>query len=242
MEEIDQQRNSTNNSRPSLDSIQEISTKREHLFRISLILINMISFISGVYILYHRNFYLSKDYKFSNYRSLYVFLITYTLGMLAALLLSFFIAIIAKLIVFFKNKKQNNSLNDITNRNLVNNEEGHSRISIFILNNTPNEIAVIPFTLSYFIALTIGLYFIALPYSFCLIVNLLKNEFYSKVMTFFWLYFFLFINLIAGLIMIIVLFYMVFKKRSGSVRKFEYPVDNNNIENIREEVREAIKL
>ena len=54
--------------------------------------------------------------------------------------------------------------------------------------------------------------------------------------------FFLFINLIAGLIMIIVLFYMVFKKRSGSVRKLEYPVDNNNIENIREEIREAIKI
>ena len=221
MEEIDQQHNTTNFSRPSLDSIQEISTKREPLFRLSLILINMLSFISGIYILYHRNYYLRKDYKFSNYRSLYVFIITYTLGMLAALLLSFVIAIIAKLIIFYKNKKQNNSTGEATNRELVNNEEGHSRISIFILNNTPNEIAVIPFTLSYFIALTIGLYFIALPYSFCLIVNLLKNEHYSKVMSFFWLYFFLFINLIAGSIMIIVLFYMVFKKRSGSVRKFE---------------------
>jgi hypothetical protein len=32
---------------------------------------------------------------------------------------------------------------------------------------------------------------------------------------------------------------MVFKKRSGSVRKFEYPVNSDNIENIRQEIRNA---
>ena len=235
--------NNKSSIRPSFDSIQEMSYRKEYYFRYSLIIINILSLITGIYILYNREFYLSKDYKFSNYNSLYIFIIAYTLGMISALILSFFIALIAKLIYFFKNKKQNNPENDIPNRNLFNNEEGpHSRISLFILDNRPNEVAIIPFTLSYFIALTIGLYFIALPYSFCLIINLLKNQFYSKFVTFFWLYFFLLINLIAGSIMIIVLFYMVFKKRSGSVRKLEYPVDNNNIENIREEVREAIKI
>ena len=235
--------NNKSSIRPSFDSIQEMSYRKEYYFRYSLIIINILSLITGIYILYNREFYLSKDYKFSNYNSLYIFIIAYTLGMISALILSFFIALIAKLIYFFKNKKQNNPENDIPNINLFNNEEGpHSRISLFILDNRPNEVAIIPFTLSYFIALTIGLYFIALPYSFCLIINLLKNQFYSKFVTFFWLYFFLLINLIAGSIMIIVLFYMVFKKRSGSVRKMDYPVDNNNIENIREEVREAIKI
>ena len=229
--------------RPSFDSIQEMSNRKEYYFRYSLIIINILSLITGIYILYNREFYLNRDYKFSNYNSLYVFIITYSLGMLSALILSFFIALIAKIIYYFKNKKQNDSGNDIPNRDLFNNEEGpHTRISLFILDNRPNEIAIIPFTLSYFIALTIGLYFIALPYSFCLVINLLKNKFYSKFITFFWLYFFLIINLIAGSIMIIVLFYMVFKKRSGSVRKLEYPIDNSNIENIREEVREAIKV
>ena len=243
MEEEEEQKNSSSNSRPSLDSIQEISYSKELYFRYSLILINIISFISGTYILYHRDFYLNPDYKFVNYRSLYVFIITYTLGMLAALFFSFSIAIIAKIYVYFKNKRQNNILGEIPNNNLFNNnEQDHSRISLFILNNRPNEIAIIPFTLSYFIALTIGLYFIALPYAFCLIINVIKNENYKKFRNFFWLYFFLLINLIAGSIMIIVLFYMVFKKRSGSVRKFEYPVEQSNIEAIREEVREAIKI
>lgn len=241
MEEIES--NNNKSIRPSFDSIQEMSYRKEYYFRYSLIIINILSLITGIYILYNREFYLSRDYKFPNYNSLYVFIITYTLGMLAALILSFFIALIAKLIYYFKIKKENKTENDIPNRSLFNNEEeSHSRISLFILDNRSNEVAIIPFTLSYFIALTIGLYFIALPYSFCLIINLLKNQFYSKFITFFWLYFFLLINLMAGLIMIIVLFYMVFKKRSGSVRKLEYPVDNNNIENIREEVREAIKI
>ena len=243
MEEInvDEQPKNSNPSRPSLDSIQEISNRKELYFRFSLIIINIISLITGIYILSNNDFYLNKKYKFTNYNSLYVFIITYTLGMLAALILSFIIALIAKVISFFKNKNQNNTINDNPNKDLMNNEEVHSRISLFILNNKQNEIAIIPFTLSYFIAFTIGLYFIALPYSFCLIINLFKNDFYSEFIKFFWLYFFLFINLIAGSIMIIVLFYMVFKKRSGSVRKFEYPVDNDNIENIRAEIRNAIK-
>ena len=241
MEEIisNNQPKNSNPSRISLDSIQEISNKNELYFNFSLILINIISLITGIYLLKNNDFYFNKIYNFTNYNSLYIFIITYTLGMLFALILSFIIALIAKLIFFIKNKNKQNTMNDIPNKDLINNEEKHSRISLFILNNSQNEIAIIPFTLSYFIAFTIGLYFIAFPYSLCLIINLFRNEFYSKFSDFFWLYFFMFINLIAGSIMIIVLFYMVFKKRSGSVRKFEYPVNSDNIENIRQEIRNA---
>ena len=123
-----------------------------------------------------------------------------------------------------------------------NNDPDHSRITSFILSNRQNEIAIIPFTLSYFIAVTIALYFISLPYSFFLIINLLKNNTYSKISTFFSLYFFLMINLFAGAIMIFVLFYMIFVKRGGSVRNIKYQFDNINIENIREEIRDAIKI
>ena len=230
-------------SRPSLDSIQEISYKKEKLIRISLIVINIISLITGIYILNNSDFYLNKDYKFQNHRSLFVFIIIYMLGMISALIISFLIALTAKLIYYFKNKKQNEIINNnIQNENLENNEQFHSRISEFIINNKQSEFALIPFTLSYFIAVTLGLYFIALPYSFFLIINLLRNDTYSKLITFFLLYFFLIINLLAGLIMVISLFYMVFAKRSGSVRKIEYPVDNDNVENIREQVRKAIQI
>ena len=236
---------SENRSRISLDSIQEISYRKEVYIRFSLILINIASLIIGIYILKNSEYFLNPDYKFTNYRSLYFFIITYSLGMISALFLSFLIALIAKLINFLKNKKENidnSTVAESTDKNLINLEQEHTRISVFILNNKQNEIALIPFTLSYFIAITIGLYFIALPYSFCLIINLLKNEIYSKFTSFFWLYIFLIINFIAGLILILSLFYMVFAKRSGSVRKFEFKLDNENVEKIREEVRDAIKI
>ena len=245
MEEMspEDQRRSTVHSRPSLDSIQEISYNKEKLIRTTLILINIISLIAGIYILAHREFYLSPDYKFDNYRSLYVFLVIYTLGMIVALFLSFIIAVIAKLISYFRNKGRNNLLsNNMQNENSSNNVQYRTRITDFILNNNQNDIAIIPFTLSYFIAITIGLYFIALPYSFCLIISLLKNESYSKFITFFFLFFFLIINLLAGSIMIITLFYMIFSKRSGSVRKFEYSIDNDNVNDIRAQVKDAIKI
>lgn len=236
---------SENKSRISLDSIQEISYRKEVYIRFSLILINIASLIIGIYILKNSEYFLNPDYKFTNYRSLYFFIITYSLGMISALFLSFLIALIVKLINFLKNKKENidnSTVAESTDKNLINLEQEHTRISVFILNNKQNEIALIPFTLSYFIAITIGLYFIALPYSFCLIINLLKNEIYSKFTSFFWLYIFLIINFIAGLILILSLFYMVFAKRSGSVRKLEYKLDNENVEKIREEVRDAIKI
>ena len=236
---------SENRSRISLDSIQEISYRKEVYIRFSLILINIASLIIGIYILKNSEYFLNPDYKFTNYRSLYFFIITYSLGMISALFLSFLIALIVKLINLLKNKKENidnSTVAESTDKNLINLEQEHTRISVFILNNKQNEIALIPFTLSYFIAITIGLYFIALPYSFCLIINLLKNEIYSKFTSFFWLYIFLIINFIAGLILILSLFYMVFAKRSGSVRKLEYKLDNENVEKIREEVRDAIKI
>ena len=236
---------SENRSRISLDSIQEISYRKEVYIRFSLILINIASLIIGIYILKNSEYFLNPDYKFTNYRSLYFFIITYSLGMISALFLSFLIALIVKLINFLKNKKENidnSTVAESTDKNLINLEQEHTRISVFILNNKQNEIALIPFTLSYFIAITIGLYFIALPYSFCLIINLLKNEVYSKFTSFFWLYIFLIINFIAGLILILSLFYMVFAKRSGSVRKLEYKLDNENVEKIKKEVRDAIKI
>ena len=241
---ISEGQQSTNKIRPSLDSIQEISRKKEYTIRISLILINVLSLFLGGYILKFRDHFLNPDYKFQNYRSLYFFVIIYTLGMILALFLSFLVALTVKIFYFFK-KKENRSENstiEVPSNNLINNEQAHSRISTFVMNNQQNEIALIPFTLSSFLVISIGLYFISGPYSFFLLINLFRDKIYSNFFSFLWLYIFLGINFLAGLIMFLSLFYMVFAKRSGSVRKFEYPIENENIENIRNEVRDAIKI
>lgn len=234
---------STNRKRPSLDSIQEISQNKEICIRRILILINIASLFIGGYILNFRDHFLNPDYKFKNYYALYFFIIAYTLGMILALILSFFTALIVKVIYFFKNKGHSTEKSTIdTNNNLVLDEQAHSRISVFVMNNTQNEIAIIPFALSSSLVFIIGIYFISLPYSCLLLINLLRDKTYSDVISFSWIYIFLGINLVAGLMMFVSLFYMVFAKRSGSVRKFEFPIENESIENIRNEVRDAIKI
>ena len=124
---------------------------------------------------------------------------------------------------------------------MINSENEHTRLSIFVLNNKQNEIALIPFTFSYFIIFTIAIYFIALPYAFILLIKLFQNDFLCKVFSFFLLYLFLIINLFAGLIMVLVLFYIVFVKKRGNVRKQEYNIDNSNLDNIKNEIRNAMQ-
>ena len=236
---------SKNTDIPSLNSVIEMNSKNRSLFSITLFSINVISFIFGVYILYHNDYYLNPEYKFVNQISLYIFIIIYTLGMLSSLILSFLFALIMKLIQHYKNKNKKYTNNNINNNNsnidLIPNEEVHSQISSFIINNKQNEIALIPFTLSYFIAFTIAIYLIALPYSLLLIFNLFYNEFLGKVFSFILLYLFVFINFCAGLINVIVLFYLVFVKKRGNIRKIDYNINNNNIESIRNEIRNAMK-
>ena len=231
---------------PSLNSVIEMSRKNRSLISLTLFSINIISFIFGVYILYHNDYYLNPEYKFVNQISLYVFIIIYTLGMLSALIFSFLFALIMKIIIHYKNKnkKSMNFNNNNSNLELISNEEVRSSvlspISSFILNNKQNEIALIPFTLSHFIVFTIGIYLIALPYAFLLITYLFQNEFFCKVFSFILLYLFVLINLCAGLINAIVLIYLVFVKKRGNIRKMEYNIDNKNIENIRNEIRNAM--
>ena len=231
---------SKNTDIPSLNSVIEINSKNRSLFSITLFSINVISFIFGVYILYHNDYYLNPEYKFVNQISLYIFIIIYTLGMLSSLILSFLFALVMKIIIHYKNNNNNNN----SNLELIANEEVrssvHTPISSFILNNKQNEIALIPFTLSYFIAFTIGIYLVALPYAFLLITYLFQNEFFCKVFSFLLLYLFMLINLCAGLINAVVLIYLVFVKKRGNIRKMEYNIDNKNIENIRNEIRNAM--
>ena len=122
----------TSKSKPSLDSIEEMSSKNRTFFRLTLITINIISFIIGIYILYNNNYYLNPDFKFSNYISLYFFIILYSFGMLSALILSFLFSLVLKIIYHYKNNNsKDNNINSSKN-DLMENEQDHSQISINI--------------------------------------------------------------------------------------------------------------
>ena len=243
--EEDEKSKNTFKSKLSLDSVEEISNRTRSLLSLSLIIINLISIIIGIFILYNNNYYLNPDFKFSNQISLFIFIIIYTFGILFALIMSFLFSLIMKIIYYYKNSNNpvinnNDNDNNNNNNNLVDNEKKLGRISIFILNNQRNEIALIPFTLSYFIIFIICIYFIAFPYAIILMIKLLQNNFLRKVFSFILLYLFILINLLAGLIMDLALFYIVFVKKRGNIRKQEFNIDNSNIENIRNEIRIAM--
>ena len=215
MEQINDEdgRSKNSNKSPSLDSDLEIKGKNRTIFFLSLIIINIICFIISIYILNNKDYYFNPDFKFSNRISLLIFIIIYGLGMVSALILSILLALIMKIIYHFKNNKNNSQIDSKKN------EQEHSQISSILLNNKQNELAFIPFTLSYFIAFTIAIYFIDL-------------------------YLFMIINFLAGLMMLLILFYMIFIKERRNMRKLEFNIDNidnSNFEKIQNEIRNAMK-
>ena len=234
-EEDERSKNSNKSSSPSLDSALEIKGKNRTIFSLSLIIINVICFIISIYILNNKDYYLNPDFNFSNRISLYIFIILYGLGMLSALILAILFSLIMKIVYYYKNNKNNSQIDSKIN------EQEHTQISFILLNDKQNELAFIPFTLSYFIVFTIGLYFCDLPYSIILLIKLFQNDYLCKVFSFKLLYLFMTINFFAGLMMVLVLFYMIFIKKRGNVRKLEFNIDNNNVENIRNEIRNAMK-
>ena len=142
-----------------------------------------------------------------------------------------------KICVFVFNlfcKKNNNSL--------INNEERlPSENSFLYINAHADDITLIPYTLTWFVVTTTIIYFLSLPYLIFLIIFLQKNKTYSSLKDFRILYSFLIINFIAGLIIFYVILIVVFVKREGSFRKRRVSIDDNNLANLKEEIKNAMK-
>lgn len=222
-------------SQSSINSNPELKEKKIYFLRISLILINIISFISGFYIFKNKDFYLSEDYKFEYSNSLYIFLILYSLGMIGTLIVSFLLSILIKIIILIV------YLFSDTQKPLIKAEEKHSESSIRFINSHANEFSIIPYTFTFFVVITSVIYLLSLPYSIYLLIFISKNEYYTNTREFAVLYFFIIINLIAGLILFYVLLVIVFAKRNGSFRQNSFFIDDNNLNNLRNEIRGAMQ-
>lgn len=218
-------------SNSSINSNPEIKDKK--ILRISLILINIISILSGCYILKYRQYYLSPEYNFEYYDSLLLFVIAYSLGMLASLAFSILLAALIKICIYIINSFKENQAT------LANNEQLSENSFRYIKGNS-NDISFIPYTFTFFVVATMIIYFISLPYSIFLLIFMARNKTYSNLKEFKLLYFFVIINTFAGLILFYVLLIIVFVKRDGSFRKINYYIDDNNLDNLRNEIRGAM--
>ena len=86
----------------SINSNPELKENKIYYLRISLIIINIISAISGIYIFQNKQYYLSQDYKFEYHDSLQLFIILYSLGMVGAFIFSFFFFYFYKTIYLYE--------------------------------------------------------------------------------------------------------------------------------------------
>ena len=236
--DISYQQKELNISGSSINSNPELKHFTIFYLRILLIIINIISLILGCYIYQDKEYYLNPEYKFDYIEYLEDFLIIYSFGMISTLIFAFILSLIIKICVFILNKfsKNNNS------NQLINNEERPPTENSFrFINAYTDEIALIPYTLTLFIVTTSIIYFLSLPYSIFLFIFLQKDKIYSSLKNFKMLYSFLVINLIAGFIIFYVILIVVFVKREGSFRKEKIAIDDINLENFKEEIKNAMR-
>ena len=219
-------------SESSINSNPEFKQKKFYCLRISLIIINIISIILGFFICQNKEYYLSIDYKFDYFFFLFIFIILYSFGMISSLIISFLLFIIIKILIFIINFCSNIS-NSLKQKN-----KKESNKSI---NSYSNQISLLSYSFSLFIVITCIIYFISLPYSIFLLYFMNKNKFYSNYKVFLILYFFIIINAFSGLILLYVLLITIFSKRKGSVRKRQFFIDDNKLNKIEKEIKEAME-
>ena len=208
----------------SIDSLPDFDIK---LYLSKIIIINSFcSLILGLYIIFNKAFYFNIKYNFSHENFLYYYIIIFTFGIFGISLLSFLFTLIIKLISFIKKCCRTNNNNTLNLSDLENSD----------------NIAVIPYTLTITIFLGIILYLLGFPFSFYLIYIMIRNNYYYKIMEFFVLYLFIFINDISGGIFIFVLYSFIKAKTQSSFRITSFDYDEDNLMNVYKEVKDAINL
>ena len=235
--ELPNQKKELRSSESSINSNPELKYKQIFYLRISIILINIISILLGCYIYQYKEYYLNPEYNFEYNQYLYIFLIVYSLGMILTLLFAFILSLFIKIFVFIIKLFSKND-----NNSLINNEERPPTENSFrFINSHSDEIALIPYTLTWFVVTTSIIYFLSLPYSIFLFIFLQKDKTYSSLKNFRVLYSFLVINFIAGFILFYVILIVVFVNREGSFRKRRISIDDNNLANFKEEIKGALQ-
>ena len=223
----------------SIDSSPEFQHKT-YLSK-TILLMSFLSLIIGLYILFNQSYYLNKDYNFSNLKTLYYYIIIYTLGLFGVIIISFCLALIIKLMSSIKKCLKSNTIDNEKENILISEEEDDDNFLSQILENA-NNISMIPYTFSICVLFTIILYLTGFPLSWYLIYSLMKNNIYYNVFNFFLLYCFIFINTISGSIFIFVLVIFIKTRRQNSLRKLSFIYDDYNLEAVYKEVKDAIDL
>ena len=198
-----------------------INTEDTVGFKIFFISMSIVSSIFGIFILFNKDYYFSNDYKFKYLNLLIIFVYVYTIGILSAIIISFFLSIfifiILKIINCCKKKKQNN----------------------MHLGNNIDEISFLNLCISISTLIIIFLYLLTLLYGIFLIIKMRKNINYKDYLKFFFLYSFIIINILLGFSLFILFLKKLFTKQKNSNRVKHYKLEEEYLENIEKEINQA---
>ena len=143
------------------------------------------------------------------------------------------------------NENEKEKENDNTNKDNENKAKDSSKepqIKEEYIGINADKVTLFPYTVTIFVIMTITFYFIALPLSIILLVNLLENKIYEDYVEFWALYLFILANLINGVLIVVVFFHMfIVKRKENSILKKNMEINENKIREFRNEVQEALK-
>ena len=244
----------------------------KHYFyvRIILIITEIVSLVSGIYILVNFNDYLKVDFDYHNL--LLIFLYVYAPSAIGIFIIATFFSLFIYLFYccFEKEKIYGKSLYDEEEQSMVmeeykkqftgGNEKTESidthRDSIPVQKDAylvqtgeteyigfnADKVTLFPYMVTIYVILTIFFYFVALPLSIILLVNIWDHQDYRNRAEYWVLYAFVFTNLVKGILIVIVFIHMFCVKRiENNILKKNMELNEQKITDLRNEVVQAIK-
>lgn len=234
----------------------------KHYFyvRITLIITGLISIILGIYMLLNFNDYFEVDFDYR--KLLLIFVYIYFPSGIGIFLLSFILSIFIYLFFWCCQKEKiygaplydeadkSESIADFKTDDIdIGNKEKKRKEDKKKLSGereyigvNADKVALLPYTMTIFIIISIAYSFLALPLSILLLIKLFDDTEYGDLKEYWVLYFFIIANLINGILYVIVFFHMfLVKRKENSILKKNMELDENLIKSIRAEVREALK-
>lgn len=211
------QRFTSNMTISSVESMPEITIRSRLWFKVFFVVVSIISSAIGVIILLKHNYYLNPQYNFTHQFLLKIFIITFTLGVLSAIILSLLITLVIVMItslfrLCFPRKPK--SIED-------------------------DSVSFVGIAFVVFVIMMIILYLSAIPFSIYIIVKMLKDIVMKDYVRFFLLYVFISVNLLIGVVFLAIAIYSFLFTHVTTSTRSKYMVEEEDIAGVEKEIKEA---
>lgn len=217
----------------SFDSIPELAESR-FCIKIYFIILILLITINGLYLLYFHKDYFASSLLFPKMSLLIAFVYLYSFGVINAVIASFILTLIiyGGIVCCSKLKPKPMPLKSYEeNKNLdwIEYYEG-------------DHVSYLTYLFNVFVIIIIVLYLSAIPLSIYLMVLMATHSSMKKIKVFYMLYCFLSLNCLTGFSLLCFgLMRFIFGKINASVRKQDLNIDEDYINEIRNEIRNTIK-